>query len=128
MTSGGSPSSRLQRAIRAGNLPLIHATAAELGWVPLRDALAILLIIDAKEEERFDASAVRWAGRLATEVPDLTLEEFAGSLESLHALPDENAQRSLLTIAERAVRPAVLRPTSALQRRSQQLGRRGLVQ
>ena len=53
MTSDGSPYSRLQRAIRSGNLPLIHATAAELGWVPLRDALAILLVIDAKDEERF---------------------------------------------------------------------------
>src|ERR1700755_746071 len=98
MTSDGSPYSRLQPAIRSANLPLIHAAAAELGWVPLRDALAILLVIDAEDEDRFDVAAVRWAGRLATEVPDLKLEELVGSLVSLHALPDENAQRSLLAL------------------------------
>jgi len=73
MTSDGSPYSRLQRAIRSGNLPLIHATAAELGWVPLKDALAILLVIDSRDEERFNSPAVRWAGRLALEVSDLEL-------------------------------------------------------
>ena len=78
MTSDGSPYARLQRAIRSGNLPLIHATAAELGWVPLKDALAILLVINTKEEERFDQAAVRWAGRLALEVRDLELAELVG--------------------------------------------------
>ena len=60
MTSDGSPYSRLQRAIRSGNLALIHATAAELPYVPLRDALAILLVIDAKHEERFEPAAVSY--------------------------------------------------------------------
>ena len=59
MTSDGSAYTRLRRAIRAGNLALIHVTAAELGYVPLRDALGILLVIDAKNEERFDTAAVR---------------------------------------------------------------------
>ena len=68
MTSDGSPYSRFQRALRSGNLALIHATAVELPYVPLTDALAILLVLDARHEERFNAAAVRWAGRLATEV------------------------------------------------------------
>src|SRR3954467_12986970 len=127
MGSDGSPYSRLQRAIRSGNLPLIHATAAELGWVPLRDALAILLVIDAKAEELFDAAAVRWAGRLALEVRELTLEEFAGALRSLVALPDEHAQRSLLELCERAVRPASVRTTPAGLRPSQRGRSRGLL-
>src|SRR3954447_11983954 len=114
MGTHGSPYARFQLAIRSGNLPLIHATASELGWVPLRDALAILLVIDAKAEDRFDAAAVRWAGRLALEVRDLTLKEMAGAIESLVALPDENAQRSLLALCERAVRPPdVLRKAPA---------------
>ena len=125
MTSDGSPYARLQRAIQVGNLAIIHATAAELGWVPLRDALAILLVIEAKDDERFERSAVRWAGRLALEVPDLELAELAGALESLHALPDEHAQRSLLALAERARRPAHLAPATA-SRRSQRPRRRGL--
>jgi hypothetical protein len=110
MTSDGSPYPRLKRAIAAGNLAIIEATTAELGWVALRDALGILLVIEAKDAERFERSAVRWAGRLALEVPDLALAELAGALESLHALPDEHAQRSLLALAERARKP---RPPAA---------------
>jgi hypothetical protein len=123
MTSDGSAYSRFQRAIRARNLPLIHATAAELGWVALQDALAILIVIDDRDEERFDRAAVRWAGRLATEVPDITLEELAGAIVSLHALPDEHAQQSLLALTSRAVRPPLQPPTSA-KRRSQRPGPR----
>jgi hypothetical protein len=115
VTSHGSAYSRLRRAIQARNLAIIHATAAELGHVGLWDALGILLVIEARDDERFDAAAVRWAGRLALETPDLTLAELAGALESLHALPDEHAQRSLLALAEtRAVRRAPGPPTGAL--------------
>ena len=127
MTSDGSPYSRLQRAIRSGNLPLIHATAAELLWVPLRDALAILLVIDARDEERFGPAAVRLAGRFALEVRDLTLSEFRGVLDSLHALPDENAQRFLLSLTQRAVRPPGVARSPAASRRSQQPRRRGFI-
>ena len=123
VTSERSPYSRLPRA----NLPLIHATAAELGWVPLRDAPAILLVIDARDEERFDSAAVRWAGQLALEVRDLELAELAGALESLHALPDENAQRSLVALTARAVGTAAVRRSPAASRRSQQGRRRGLL-
>ena len=105
MTSDGSPTTRLARAIKVGNLAIIEATVAELGWVALRDALAILLVIEAKDDDRFERSAVRWAGRLALEVPGLELAELAGALESLHALPDEHAQCVLVALAGRAVRP-----------------------
>ena len=85
MTSDGSAHTRLRRAIQAGNLAIIQVTAAELGYITLRDALGILLVIEAEAEERFDAAAVRWAGRLALETPDLELAELSGALESLHA-------------------------------------------
>ena len=126
MTSDGSPYPRLRRAIQTGNLAIIEATAAELGWVALRDALGILLVIEAKDDERFERSAVRWAGRLALEVPDLELAELAGALESLHALPDEHAQRTLLALAERAVRPrpaAGAAPAARARRSQRQRGR-----
>jgi hypothetical protein len=106
---------------------MIHAAASDLGWVPLRDALAIVLIIDSKAEERFDAAAVRWAGRLALEVRELTTEEFAGALQSLDALPDENAQHSLLTLCERAVRLAGVRAAPIELRPSQRGRSRGLL-
>jgi hypothetical protein len=124
MTSDGSPYTRLQRAIRIGDLALIQVTVAERGWVPLQDALAILLVIEAKDDDRFDRSAVRWAGRLALETPDLELAELAGAIESLHALRDEHAQRTLLALTHRARRPADLRAGGpAATRRTQQ--RRG---
>ena len=56
-------------------------------------------MIEAQDEERFEAAAVRWAGRLALEAPGLALAELAGALESLRALPDEHAQRTLLALA-----------------------------
>ena len=126
MTSDGSPYPRLLRAIQVGNLAIIEATAAELGWVALRDALGILLVIEAKDDKRFERSAVRWAGRLALEVPDLALAELAGALESLHALPDDHAQRILLALADRAVRPrpAAGASPAAGARRSQRRGGR----
>jgi hypothetical protein len=92
-------------AIQAHNLANIHATAAELGHVGLHDALGILLVSEAMNDVRFDSAAVRWAGRLALETPDLELAEPAGALESLHALPDEHAQRNLLALAARARPP-----------------------
>jgi hypothetical protein len=102
MTSDGSAYARLRRAIRARSLPLIRVSVAELGYVALPDALGILIVIEAKDDERFEAAAVRWAGRLALEARDLTLAELAGAVESLHALPDEHAQRTLLALAQRA--------------------------
>ena len=104
MTSDGSSYARLRRAIQARSLPLIRVSAAELRHIGLRDALGILLVIEAQAEERFEAAAVRWAGRLALETPGITLAELAGALESLGALPDEHAQRSLMALAERARR------------------------
>ena len=80
MTSDGSPHTRLRRAIQAGNLAIIQVTAAELGYITLRDALGILMVIESEAEERFDAAAVRWAGRLALETPDLELAELRGAL------------------------------------------------
>jgi hypothetical protein len=102
MNADGSAYTRLRREIRAHSLPLIRVSVAELGHVGLPDALGILLVIEAKDDERFEAAAVRWAGRLALETPALTLVELAGAIESLHALPDEHAQRTLLSLAERA--------------------------
>ncbi len=101
MTSDGSPYPRLKRAIAAGNLAIIEATAAELGWVALRDALGILLVIEAKDAERFERSAVRWAGRLALEVPDLR----AGRVDRGAGVAARAARRARAALAGGAGRP-----------------------
>lgn len=95
----------------------------ELGYVHLPDALAILLVIDAKDDERSWPAAVRWAGRLAPETPDLQLAELAGALEALRALPDEHAQRVLPALAERA-RPLAMRAAPGPARASADRSRR----
>ena len=87
VTSDGSPYARLHRAIQARNFANITATAAELPYISLPDALGILLVIEDKDEDRFDAAAVRWAGRVALETPGLELRELAGALESLQRSP-----------------------------------------
>lgn len=69
------------------------------------DARAILLILDAQLEQRFEPAAVRVGRPLAITPPDLGLAEPAAARQSLHALPDEPVQRSLLALAERARRP-----------------------
>ena len=60
----------------------------------------------AAEKRRSPPTAIRWAGRLALEVADLELAELEIALESLHALPDEHAQHTLLMLAERARKAA----------------------
>ena len=66
MTAQGSPVTRLRRAIRSGDLPLIRTTAAE-ARVDLEDAFAILLLISQKEPERYEPAALRWLGRFCAE-------------------------------------------------------------
>jgi hypothetical protein len=67
VNSDGSAHARYRQALHAGDLLLVRATAPEPGYVGLADALAILELIEAHEEDRFDAARVRLVGRLALE-------------------------------------------------------------
>lgn len=115
MTSDGSPITRLQHALRAGDLLRVRGVAAELPYIPLPDALAILELIEAQDEARFEPAAVRWAGRLALEAPGLTLSQLNLAIEALDGLPDDEAKATLRAFAQRArARPAeVARPPRA---------------
>jgi hypothetical protein len=73
VTSDGSPIKRLTAALRAGDLLRVRSVAAELPYIALPQALAILALIEAQDEARFEPAAVRWVGRLALETPGLTL-------------------------------------------------------
>ena len=119
MTSDGSPLTRLKHAVRAGDLLRVRGVAAELPYIPLPDALAILELIEAQEEARFEPAAVRWVGRLALEAPGLTLAQLHLAIEALDGLPDEQAKATLRTFAQRArARPAeVAQPPRATPRR-----------
>src|SRR5262245_45493788 len=71
VTSQGSPSARFQRALATGNPTIATAAAAELGSVPLADALALVLIYRDAADRRFERAAVRWHGRLCLELRPL---------------------------------------------------------
>jgi hypothetical protein len=102
-------------ALRAGDLLRVRGVAAELPYIPLPDALAILELIEVQDEARFEPAAVRWVGRLALEAPGLTLSQLHLAIEAL----DEEAKATLRAFARRArSRPAeVSRPPRATPHR-----------
>jgi hypothetical protein len=52
MTSDGTAYGRFRRALRMGNLAQVRAAAAELPQVGLDDALAVVLLMDARDDAR----------------------------------------------------------------------------
>jgi hypothetical protein len=111
VTSDGSPIIRLRHALRSGDLLRVRAVAAELPYVPLPDALAILELIEGQDEPRYEPAAVRWAGRLALEAPGLTLSQLHLAIEALDGLPDGDAKQTLRALA----RITCARPSEAVR-------------
>ncbi len=97
MTSQGSAYGRFRRALRAGNLNQVHATALELPQIDLVDALAIVLLMSSEDDERYDRAATRWLARFALERPSARLEDLQLGLHALEALPyNEDAARQTI--------------------------------
>jgi len=99
VTSGGSPYARFKRALLTGNLALVRAAAAELPAVDLADALAICLLMSARDDERYERAAVRWLARLATERPGVGLGELREGLVAFEAMPYNPAAARQLLVA-----------------------------
>ena len=91
MTSQGSPYARFQRALRLGRLSMVRAAALELPRVDLHDALAICLLIQREEGERYERAVVRWLARLAVEVPTVGIADLREALVAFEALPHNPA-------------------------------------
>lgn len=94
----------LLAAIRRGDLAGVRAAAAELGHrVNLVDALAIVLVMAAHDDGRYDRAAARWLARLAYERPAVGLEDLRLGLVGLEALPNEPgaAKRQLADLCRR---------------------------
>jgi hypothetical protein len=91
MTSEGSPYARFRRALRIGRLSMVYAAAAELPQVDLDDALAITLLIERQDPERYERAVVRWLARLCLEVPTVGIEDLRGGLLAFEAMPDNPA-------------------------------------
>src|SRR5205085_2853559 len=78
---------RFKRALLTGNLALVRAAAAELPAVDLADALAICLLMSARDDERFERAAVRWLARVALERPAVGLADLRDGLVAFEAMP-----------------------------------------
>ena len=111
MTSGGSPYSRFKRALLTGNLALVRAAAAELPAVDLADALAICLLMSARDDDRFERAAVRWLARLALERPGIGLGELRDGLVAFEAMPynPAAARGTLAEMCDRVGLPGAVR-------------------
>src|SRR5579862_2437838 len=91
VTSDGSPYGRFRRALRMGNLAQVRAAAAELPQISLDDALAVVLLMGERDDERYGRAAVRWLARLASERPAVGLADLGLGLTALEALPYNRA-------------------------------------
>jgi len=107
LTSKGSISGQLQRALAAGDLLAVRSLAGELSWVPLPIAAEITLLLAEREPETYPPAARRLIARLATERPvALTrLAELAATLADLQADLDQDAARRVLRLVREAPPP-----------------------
>lgn len=97
VSSSGSPYARFRRALATGNLPLVHAAAAELPHVDLGDALRICLLMSAQDDARFERAAVRWLARASLDSPTMQLDDLRHGLVAFEAMPhDPQAARRAL--------------------------------
>lgn len=87
MTSDGSATTRLRRALVTKNLGLIVPAAAELQRVGLGEALEILTVMAEQQDPRYERAAVRWIGRLLMETPT-TLRDARFALAMVERLPE----------------------------------------
>jgi hypothetical protein len=85
LTSGGSPYTRFQRALKTGDIALVRAAAAELPNLGLGDALRIVWLY-REDEPLYERAAVRWIGRFALEAPRATLEDVQAAVSALAAV------------------------------------------
>jgi hypothetical protein len=106
VTSDGTAYGRFRRALRMGNLAQVRAAAAELPQVGLDDALAVVLLMDAHDDERYERAAVRWLARLVSERSSVGLADLGLGLTALEALP-ENREAAISVLTEICARHGV---------------------
>jgi NADPH-dependent ferric siderophore reductase len=108
LTSQGTAGGRFARAIQQRNLWAAEMSLRELGHPPsLEAALAYLDLLAEQKPEKLERAAVRWHGRLETEVPLLSLAESQLALAALAMLV--GGERSTVDVLRRLLKRA--RPT-----------------
>ena len=89
VTSQGSPQTRFRRAIESRSVLLAELAAREMSWLPLTDALKLVLLYADAEDPKFERAACRWLGRLALERDGTTLAEAQLAGAALVAARDQ---------------------------------------
>jgi hypothetical protein len=104
LTSKGSITGQLQRALAARDLLAVRSLAGELGTVPLPIAAEITLLLLEREPESYAPAARRLLARLATErgMPLGQLAEVAAILAELEGDPAMSAGEKLVALVQGA--------------------------
>ena len=104
MTSDGHVYTRFQRALTNGHLLQAVAEARDIQHVPLTDALALCLLMERHDDDRYERAAARWVGRLALECRRTELHDIRRALDAFDAMPDPAARKTLEELAATASR------------------------
>jgi|tagenome__1003787_1003787.scaffolds.fasta_scaffold20730970_2 hypothetical protein len=104
MTSDGHVYGRFKRALTNRHLLQAMAEARDIPHVPLVDALALCLLMDQHDDDRYERAAARWVGRFALECRRAELHDIRRALDAFDAMPDPAARQSLEELAVMATR------------------------
>jgi len=87
VTAQGTALTRYRRVIEAGSVRMAELAAREMGWVPLREALALVVLYAVEGDPRFERAAARWLGQLTVERRELEVQEIQLAVAALQAMP-----------------------------------------
>ena len=104
LTSKGSITGQLQRALAARDVLAVRSLAGELASVPLQTAAEITLLLLEREPESYAPAARRLLARLASgrAMPLRQLVDVAAILAELEADPAMKAGKKLVSLVQRA--------------------------
>jgi hypothetical protein len=115
VTSQGSAYGRFRRALDSRNATVALATATELDFVSLPDALELVLLL-VDDPRRFRRAALRWHARYCGELPDVGFEEAHAVLACLAGLTGRRPKAAASALAELANRRGLERASEVLFR------------
>src|SRR4051794_25865607 len=104
MTSDGPVYGRFKGALTNGPLLQAMAEARAIPHVPLAAALALCLLMEHHDDDRYKRAAARWVGRFALECRRAELHDIRRALDAFDAMPDPAARQSLEELAVMATR------------------------
>jgi hypothetical protein len=107
LTSKGSITGQLQRALAKRDVLAVRSLAGELPTVPLATAAEITLLLLEREPDSYAPAARRLLARLASEraMPLRQLADVAAILAELQADPATTGGGKLLTLVQSASPP-----------------------